>query len=183
MIVGGFYLGIACDTFRRFSPFWSKRKFLRYFLEISFWMGQTLLLFYILYRVNAGELRFYVFIACMLGFSIYQVVFAELYRNLLEVIIRILLIIYCFCKKVIHIFIITPIRVIIYLISLVLQFTFLILSFMIKLMFMPIRWIIKVAFSLLPKNTQKNIRKMIETYSIIKSTSLKWVRNILFKRK
>src|SRR5690625_2595285 len=106
MIIGGFYLGMARDTFRRFSSYWSQRKFLRYFFEVSFWMIQAFLMFYILYRVNAGELRAYIFIACMLGFSIYQVVFAVLYKKILEIIIRILLITYRFCMKVIQIFII-----------------------------------------------------------------------------
>src|SRR5690625_290399 len=172
MVTGGFYLGIAHDTYRRFSPYWRQRIFPRYFFEITFWMAQTLLLFYILYQVNAGELRAYVFIACMLGFSVYKVIFASTYKKILEMIIRILLIIYHFCKKVIHIFIITPIRGIIYLILILFQFIISILFFMIKIIFIPIGWAVKLVFSLLPKKIQKNIRKSIEFYSIIKNTSI-----------
>lgn len=183
MIVGGFYLGIARDSFRRFSPYWKRRNFLRYFLEITFWMFQTLLLFYILYRVNAGELRVYIFLACMLGFSMYQVLFASLYKKILEVIIRMLLMVYRFCKKVIYICIIVPIRGLVYLILLVFQLIISILSFIIKLIITPLGWIIKLFFSLLPKELQKNIRKLIEFYSIIKNTSINWFKNILFKRR
>src|SRR5690625_1046895 len=183
MIIGGFYLGIARDTYLRFSPYWRQRIFLRYFFEIAFWMGQTLLLFYVLYRVNAGELRVYVFIACMLGFSIYKVIFSLLYKRVLEMIIRTLFMIYQFCKKVIRIFIITPIRGILYLILLLFQFIISILFFVVKLIFIPIRWTLGLAFSLLPKKIQKIIRKLEEFYSIMKNTRIKWIKNILFKCK
>lgn len=183
MIIGGFYLGIARDSFRRFSPYWHRRNFLRYFLEITFWMFQTLLLFYILYRVNAGELRVYIFLACMLGFSMYQVLFASLYKKTLEVIIRMLLMVYRFCKKVIYICIIVPIRGLFYLILLVFQLIISILSFIIKLIITPLGWTVKLFFSLLPKELQKNIRKLIEFYSIMKNTSINWFKNILFKRR
>ncbi len=183
MIIGGFYLGIAHDSYLRFSPYWRQRVFLRYFFEITFWMIQTLLLFYILYRVNAGELRAYIFIACLLGFSIYKVIFASLYKKILEVIIRILLMLYRFCKKVFHIFIITPIRWVIYLILLVFQMIISILFFVIKLIFIPIIWIIKLVFRLLPEKLQKNIRKLMGVYSIMENTSMKWIKNILLKRR
>lgn len=183
MIMSGFYLGIARDTYRRFSPYWRHFMFLRYLFEVVFWMTQTLLLFYILYRVNAGELRTYIFIACLLGFSIYKVIFSSLYKKILEVAIRILLMIYHFGKEVFRMFIVTPIRGILYLILLVFQFIISILFFIIKLIIIPIRWAVELAFSLLPKKAQKNISKMVELYSIIKNTSIKWVKNILLKRR
>lgn len=183
MIIGGFYLGIARDTYQRFSPYWRQRVFPRYLLEITFWMAQTLLLFYVLYRVNAGELRIYIFVACLLGFSTYKVIFASFYKRILEIVIRIILMVYHFCKKVIRIFIITPIRGILYLILRILQFIISILFFMVKLILIPIGWIVKLVFSLLPKKAQNIIRKLIEFYSIIKNTSINWIKNILLKRK
>lgn len=183
MMAGGFYLGIAHDTFRRISSYWRQRNLLRYFFEISFWMTQTLLLFYILYRVNAGELRVYIFIACLLGFSMYQAIFSTLYKKVLEMIIRICLKTYHFCKKVIHFFIIIPIRGLFYLILLIFQFIISILLFLIKIVFTPLWGITKFGFSLLPKKIQRNIRKLMRFYSIIKNTSIKWIRNILFKRR
>lgn len=183
MIIGGFYLGIAHDTNRRFSPYWRKRAFLRYMLEAVFWMAQTLLLFYILYRVNAGELRAYIFIACMLGFSMYKVLFATTYKRILEVIIRVVRMIYRFFEKVIHMVIITPIRGIIYLIVHVFQLIMSILFFIIRLIYAPLAWMMKLLFSLLPGSIQKKIRKLLGFYSIMKNTSIKWVKNNLYKGK
>src|SRR5690625_1760968 len=72
MVLGGLYLGIAKDTFRRFSPYWKNKRFINYAMEICFWLTQTFLLFYVLFRINGGELRFYVFLACLLGYAMFQ---------------------------------------------------------------------------------------------------------------
>src|SRR5699024_4293439 len=88
MVLSGLYLGMALETFRRFSPLWRKNKFLVYFLEICFWLVQTLIIFYVLYRVNAGELRLYIFVACLLGFATYQALIASLYKRLLEQVVK-----------------------------------------------------------------------------------------------
>lgn len=183
MMVGGFYLGIAHDTYLRFSPYWRKRIILRYLFEITYWMVQTLLLFYILYRVNAGELRLYIFIACILGLSIYKVLFASLYKKILEWVIRILLVTYHFCKRIFNVFVIVPIKGVIYVVSLILQLAFSILFFIIKLIMIPFGWLVKLAFSLFPEKVQKIIRKWIGFYSIITNTSIKWIKNILLKRR
>src|SRR5690625_7413437 len=98
MIIGGLYLGIARDTYLRFTPYWRQRIILKYVFEIAFWMIQTLLLFYILFRVNPGDLWFYVFLACLLGVSLFIVFFVSLYKKLLELMIFLLLIIYRTCK-------------------------------------------------------------------------------------
>jgi|SRR5690625_517320 len=183
MIIGGLYLGIARDTYLRFTPYWRQRIILKYVFEIAFWMIQTILLFYILYRVNAGELRVYIFVACLLGVSIYKVFFASLYKKVLELMIRLLLIIYRTCKEIIRVLVIVPIKGIAYLIFLIVQFIFSILYFSLKLVFTPFKWTITFIFSLLPKKLQKNIRKLIGFYSIIKNTSIKWIKNILSKRR
>src|SRR5690625_5418826 len=83
MILAGFYVGVAYETFRYFLPMWQKRIILNYLLVILFWMLQTVIVFYLLYIINMGELRFYLFIAFLLGVSIYQVIFIPLYQRLL----------------------------------------------------------------------------------------------------
>src|SRR5690625_46206 len=87
MILAGFYVGVAYETFRYFLPMWQKRIILNYLLVILFWMLQTVIVFYLLYIINMGELRFYLFIAFLLGVSIYQGIFAPLYQRLLQRII------------------------------------------------------------------------------------------------
>src|SRR5699024_8882996 len=54
------------------SPYWKNKWFINYVMEICFWLTQTFLLFYVLFRINGGELRVYVFLACLLGFAMYQ---------------------------------------------------------------------------------------------------------------
>src|SRR5699024_4275880 len=110
MIAGGFYLGIVLDTFRRLTNNWNKGKFLTYAMEIGFWLCQMFILFYILFRVNSGELRFYVFIACLLGFSMYKAIAATLYLKFLEQVIRFVQVIFYYTSKVIQTLIISPIR-------------------------------------------------------------------------
>src|SRR5690625_3852109 len=83
MIIGGFYLGVAYDTYRWFTPYFKERTFLVYFLEITFWLLQSSLLFFLLYQTNDGQLRLYVFLACLLGFSIYKACVAPFYNRLL----------------------------------------------------------------------------------------------------
>src|SRR5699024_5483544 len=90
MTLSGIYLGIAQETFRRFKPHWKPNRFLLYFMEIAFWLFQVALIFYVLFLVNAGELRLYVFLALFLGISMYQVLVASVYKRLLEMIVRIM---------------------------------------------------------------------------------------------
>src|SRR5699024_2919374 len=108
-------------------------------LEIGFWLLQTFLLFYVLYRVNAGELGIYVFLACLLGFSAYKALFSSVYQRILERCIKIYVSIYKGCKKVVIVMIITPVKAI-------LQFVFSLLLLMIRILlsvFNFVLWLMK----------------------------------------
>lgn len=183
MVLGGYVLGISMTTFRRFTPYWRRNNFLVYFMEISFWVTQTFLLFYILYRINAGELRVYVFIACFLGFSIYQVTTAKLYKRLLEQIIRALLVIYRFCRAIVQALIITPIRWILYALLKIFQFIVSLLLFIVIFILTPIKWLLKMIYNALPKKIKKNVYKFVEFYSILQSRCIKWLKYIMSKRR
>src|SRR5699024_7249858 len=84
MVLGGFYLGTAHDTFRRLSIHWRQRTLLMYTLEISFWLIQTLVLFYLLFLVNNFALRFYLFLPVLLGYAAYQSMAATFFKRILE---------------------------------------------------------------------------------------------------
>ncbi|WP_174615350.1 spore cortex biosynthesis protein YabQ [Virgibacillus ihumii] len=187
MVLSGLYLGIIQETFRRFSIHWRSRRVLAYFMEISFWLTQTLLLYYLLFRVNSGELRLYVFAAVLLGFSVYQVLVAKAYRWLLEHIIRIVLMCFRFVENVVNVLFITPVKFIIQVvvtcILFVLQTLMRIISFAGKLLLTPVFWIFRTLFGILPKNIQDNLYKSAGFYSTIKNTCRKWVKKILFKRR
>lgn len=179
MILGGIYVGLALETFRRFSPIWQHNRFLVYCLEIFFWLIQTAILFYILYRANNGELRFYVFIACLLGFSMYQAIFASSYKKLLERVIQFVKISYRFFRKTIQMVIIVPIQWIMTLFLKIVNLILLLILYIVKTLFLPIRWIGKLIYFLLPKKIQHFINKLPQTYSIIKNTLMKWAKYMM----
>ncbi|WP_067729681.1 spore cortex biosynthesis protein YabQ [Oceanobacillus damuensis] len=187
MVSSGFYLGIIQETFRRFTPYWKNNIFLTYFLEISFWITQTAIIFYVLYRVNAGELRLYIFLACLLGFSIYQVFAKAIYRRILERFITILAAIYRFFRSLINGVIITPItwtiglviRLVLSLITLLITIVFSVL----KGLFTPVKWIGKGIYHVLPNNLKKILHKIAGFYSTMKNICYKCVKYLKFKRR
>lgn len=183
MCLSGLYLGGARDTFRRFSPYWNHKRSYVYIFEIVFWMFQTIAMFYILYLVNAGELRVYVFLSCLLGYSIYQVFFAELYRKVLESIICLISHIYRLCKRVIYVLVIRPLKWILFSVFKIMQFILILVLWIIRIVVTPIKWLLSLGYCLLPKGIQKNIRKLIGVYSIIKNTIILWFKNILFRKR
>lgn len=187
MILGGFYLGIALDTFRRFSPYWKEKRILTYLMEICFWLTQTFILFYVLFKVNFGELRVYVFAACLLGFAIYQVIASTLYKKLLEKFLQLILSIYQFCKKVINILIITPIKWmiqgIIVIAMFLLRITSSLLLFIAKMIYIPLKWILLGIYRLLPKKVRNIIHKIAGFYSIMENTCKRWAKRIISKRR
>ncbi|PAV28572.1 spore cortex biosynthesis protein YabQ [Virgibacillus profundi] len=187
MVSSGFYLGIINDTYRRFTPYWKQKIILSYVMEICFWLTQTLLLFYVLFRVNGGELRLYVFVACLLGFAMYQVFAAGIYKRILEQIILVITGIYRFFARLVQALIITPIKWIFMLfftiVLWVIRLVGMILLFILKLLFAPIKWIAQVIYHMLPKNIKIIFHKLAGFYSTIKNIWYKWMKYITFKRR
>lgn len=187
MVAGGFYLGVALDTFRRLSIYWKQRLFLIYFMEISFWLTQTLLLYYVLFLVNSGELRFYVLLAVVLGFSMYRALAANTFKRLLEHVIQITAAIYRFLENMIQTVIMTPITFIVQLVVNVVVFTINLLmnviQYILKIVFILVLWLFRLIFRLLPQTIQRKLHKMAGFYSTIKNTCKKWIRTWKSKRR
>lgn len=185
MVLGGFYLGMALDSYRRFTPYWKNKIVLTYFMEICFWLTQTIILFYVLFKVNSGEIRFYVFIACLLGFSMYQVLAAKIYKRLLEVIIRMITSVYNFFKRLVQVLFIRPV---IWIVTLVLticlgiiRIIWKIVQFTLKLLLAPIGWILKVIYHILPTNFQKFLQKIAGFYSKMENVLINWLKKFIKK--
>lgn len=187
MIIGGFYLGIMLDTFRRFTVYWKNNNFLTYFLEIFFWLVQMFILFYILFRMNAGEVRFYIIVACLLGFAMYKALAAPLYKKVLEQVIRAFLWMYNLIIKVLDMIIITPLKWVLHIVITVLIFFLQLLVtcslFILKLIFYPFKLLFQLAYSLLPNKFKKYIYKIGKVYSILKSKGIKKLKSMMFKRR
>src|SRR5690625_7846856 len=86
MIVSGIYLGIAFETYRKLTMWWRQYSVFKFICDLAFSLSQTVIIFYVLYQVNDGQYRIYVFLACLLGFSMY-VVFLKIYYIWLYIII------------------------------------------------------------------------------------------------
>lgn len=174
MIIAGFCVGINLESFRHFKPYWDQGLILKYMLEILFWLLQTLLVFLVLYKVNLGEIRFYLLIAFFLGYSIYKGLFAQVYKRLLLYILRVGKRSYIFFRRIFHYLIIKPVMGLLTVLGAI-------LLFMIRLIMTPIFYLLspfgKIVANLvkrsqkyLPKSLFKKIYKFPTIYGIIKST-------------
>ncbi|GGA70962.1 spore cortex biosynthesis protein YabQ [Ornithinibacillus halotolerans] len=187
MIGGGFYLGMALDTFRRFQRHWKHNVFLVYFMEISFWLTQVFILYYILFQVNLGELRLYVFVACLLGFAAYQALAVNLYKRLLERMIIIISRIYEWISRLMKALIITPIKYIFQLLIAAVIFLFNmilhILKFLLNCIYIPIKWLFVKIYTLLPEKFKLFLQQLAGFYSKIKNICNKVFKFLTTKRR
>ncbi|MEH7125111.1 spore cortex biosynthesis protein YabQ, partial [Bacillus sp. JJ1773] len=110
MIGMGSVFGAALDTYNRFLKRSNRKSWIVFINDILFWVVQGLAIFYILFIVNRGELRFYIFIALLCGFAAYQSLFKGLYVRLLEISISVIVAIYRFLLKLFHYMIYKPVR-------------------------------------------------------------------------
>lgn len=75
--VSGFILGMAFDLYRVLRRLSSPGKWLTIACDSLFWLVYTVWTFVLLLRVNAGEVRFYVFLSIALGFGVYFWLFSR----------------------------------------------------------------------------------------------------------
>ncbi len=181
MVAAGTWLGASIDTYKRFAreprPSLSWVTVLNDFL---FWLIQGLLIFYILLKVNEGEMRFYVFLALLCGYAAYQALFQRPYLQILETSIRISIAIFRFIRTLIIMILINPIKwllkLLYSLVMMVISLILSILSFLFKLFIRPIRWLGKVLYKLsrmdrLVKRIKKNkwVKKAVAFWKFIRT--------------
>lgn len=171
MIGMGSVFGASLDTYHRFLKRSKRKGWLVFLNDILFWLLQGLAIFYILFLVNQGELRFYVFVALLCGFAAYQSLFKKMYLRILEIVISMIISIYRFLMKTINFIVIKPVQgLIAALIALVimlgkslwalLKITFKILLFILKVILMPAKWMMMLLWKVLPKNIKKTVEKL-----------------------
>lgn len=187
MVVGGIYLGFANDTYRRVSVRWKHKSLLVYLFEISFWLIQTAILFYVLYRVNHGEIRFYIFLAIFLGISMYVVMFQSLYRRVLEIIIQMITLTAKTIVRTVEALIIAPFKWLIALCITIVTYTIYIVikivSFFLNIIVYPLKVTVKLIEKLLPEKFSKNVTKFIKFYSTILYKLKRAVKAFVAKRR
>jgi spore cortex biosynthesis protein YabQ len=171
MIGMGSLFGMMFDTYQRFLDRPNRKSWIVFFNDLLFWVIQALIIFYILFLVNNGELRFYIFVALLCGFAAYQSLFKGIYLRLLEFIINTVIAIYRFMRRAFLLLIYKPVLGLIQLIisiiillgrglfSLV-KFILNILWIVLKVIWVPIEKIMLLLWKLLPKTIKKSVEKL-----------------------
>ena len=171
MIGMGAFFGAALDTYNRFLQRSRRKRWLVFINDVLFWLLQGLIIFYVLFLVNKGEIRFYIFIALVCGYAAYQGLFKQLYLRLLEIVISITVSTYIFFVKAARILIIRPLQLLfMLLVSIIVmigkslffltKFILRVLIFTAKLFLKPVQGLFLILWKLLPKNIKKFVEKL-----------------------
>jgi spore cortex biosynthesis protein YabQ len=191
MIGMGSLFGAMLDTYQRFLKRPKRKSIIVFINDLFFWIIQALLIFYTLFQVNNGELRFYIFLALLCGFAAYQSLFKSLYLKLLEMVIQLVISVYRLIKKTYLILIYKPVIWLIQLvISIILllgrglytlvKFILKVLLFVVKIILTPLQKIMLIFWNLLPKGLKKNVEKlynkMAGNFKGIKEYIVKWIQ-------
>jgi spore cortex biosynthesis protein YabQ len=191
MIGMGSLFGAIFDTYQRFLDRPNRKSWIVFINDLLFWVIQALIIFYILFLVNNGELRFYIFIALLCGFAAYQSLFKGIYLKLLEVMINGVIALYQFFRRAFQLLIYKPVAGIIQLlISIIIllgrgtfslvKFILKVLLFILKVLWVPIAKIIIIIWKLLPKSIKKYVEKLYNKtagfFMEIKNYLGKWIK-------
>jgi spore cortex biosynthesis protein YabQ len=159
--------------------------------DILFWLAQGLSIFYTLFLVNQGEIRFYIFLALLCGFAAYQSLFKRLYLSLLEMLIHFCISTYRLAEKT---FIYIVWKPILWIIGLIISLLFAIykgLLALIRLIYRILKWVFGVIlkiilwvllifWKLVPKEVKKTVEKIYNKgagiYSRIKNYFHRWLK-------
>lgn len=189
MIGMGSLFGAMFDTYQRFLQRPKRKQWIVFINDLLFWIIQALLVFYTLFLVNSGEIRFYIFIALLCGFAAYQSLFKNIYLRVLELIIQTVITISRITKRTFLLLIYNPIvglvqlTIIIVLsigrglLSLV-KFVSRILLFIVKAAFGIVKKILLIFWKLMPKGLKNSVEKLYNktagNFKKIGNYILKW---------
>lgn len=176
MIGMGSYFGAALDTYNRFLQRSKRQSWLVFINDILFWFLQGLSIFYVLFLVNKGELRFYIFLALLCGFAAYQSLLKRGYLRLLEIVISMVISIYRFFVKAFHILIYKPIySLLMAIITLIImlgkglyalvKWICKVLLSVIRVFLKPFGWLMILLWNLLPKKIKKMLEKLYNKFA------------------
>jgi spore cortex biosynthesis protein YabQ len=188
MIGMGAFFGAALDTYNRFLQRSKRKNWFTFINDVLFWVFQGLLIFYVLFHVNQGEWRFYIFIALICGFAAYQSLFKQIYLKILEILINVVISIYNFFVRLFLALIYKPIKgLVTLLISTIMILSnglYMVIKWVIRSIWLIIRQIIKLMmwflllfWKLFPKPLKNSVEKL---YNRI-AGNLKSIKNSIIK--
>jgi len=181
MVGMGAYLGMALDTYHRFLNRKSK-KLLVYVTDLLFWIFQGLFIFYVLYSVNEGELRFYILLAILCGFAAYQSLLQKPYKRILEFVIRFILRTTMVIVRIVQAIIIRPIRWLIKVFFALILFIFHVFVRLIRVLynvlFAILQFFARIIWFFVPKRVKNILFQLKGFYEKKKNTFLTTIRKV-----
>lgn len=192
MIGMGSYFGAALDTYQYFLNRGERKRWIVFLNDITFWLLQALLIFYVLFVVNQGELRTYLFLALLCGFAAYQSLLKKSYLFLLKKTIQMIVQIARWIKKVFLLLVFNPIKGLVgWLLSLLImvgkgiltlaKWVGILLLWIGKIIFYPFKVILKGFWNLLPNNVKKSVGHFFNFLAGVLKKSKNSIQNFLFK--
>ena len=187
MIGMGSLFGASLDTYNRFLQRQKRKGWIVFLNDFLFWIIQGLSIFYVLFSVNQGELRFYIFVALFCGYAAYHGLFQRLYLRLLEWAISLVTALARLLAAMVRGLVIRPIQFLILAVLSLLGFSgkgilsilrliWKVVIWLVRLALKPFKLLLKIFWRLLPKKIKKSVERIynkIEGYflSIKKYTS------------
>jgi spore cortex biosynthesis protein YabQ len=198
MIGMGVLFGVMFDTYQRFLNRPKRKHWLVFFNDVLFWIIQALIIFYVLFQVNKGDVRLYIFIALLCGFAAYQSLFKRIYLRLLEILITAVISIIKFIKRIFILLIYNPVLGLIKLAIFIILFLgrglFTLVKFICKVLLLCVKLVLRVIGKILfifwyflPKGIKKNVEKFYNRtagiFNKIKNYVTRWIQKWKRKKK
>jgi len=188
MIGMGSLFGAMFDTYQRFLNRPKRKAWIVFINDLLFWVIQALIIFYTLFLVNKGDLRFYIFIALVCGFAAYQSLLKGIYLRILEMGITSVIAISRFIKKSFQLLVYKPVVGLIQLVVLMIltlgrglltlvKFILKVLLWIVKIVLLPLQKILLLFWKLLPKGLKKTVEKLYNKTA----GNFGRLRNIIYK--
>ncbi|WP_053361269.1 spore cortex biosynthesis protein YabQ [Bacillus sp. FJAT-27251] len=171
MIGMGSLFGVSLDTYNRFLQRQRRKTWIVFINDVLFWVYQGLSIFYVLFSVNQGELRFYIFLALLCGFAAYQSLMRRLYLKLLEWLISVAVSTYRIMVGIVRTLILRPLRFLgLSILSLLLlagkgllllgKTAWAISLWVLKVAWKPFQLLFTLFWKLLPKKIKKSVERL-----------------------
>ncbi|MCM3218059.1 spore cortex biosynthesis protein YabQ [Niallia taxi] len=192
MVGMGLFFGISLDTYQFFLKRAERKRIIVFFHDLLFWILQGLLMFYVLFLVNQGEIRIYLILALLLGFAAYQALLKSIYLSFLKLIISVSVRFYQLTVKLVVNLIYKPIKtLLLFLVSVVIFLlkglmalvngVIRVLRFILKVILLPLKWLLSLIWLILPKKVKLNVDKysgkLAGYYTMIKKYVKDWIKN------
>lgn len=173
MIAMGGWLGMTIDTYGRLIRGRNWNKWITVINDSLFWILQGLFIFYILLQVNEGEMRFYILLALLCGYSCYRALFYKIYLKVLDALIHAVIKTYKFCKSALFMLVINPTKELLKLLyrlcMMIINLLISVIFFLLKVIYTPFIWIGKGIWHLLPKEKLKKFKSKLGFFHKVKN--------------